>query len=346
MLMAARGLKASGHGVFLGCRDGSRLLREAEGIGIPAGIFNVRADFSPLNTLRIGHFLKREGIEVLVCNLNRDVLVAGLAARLVGTPVVVARHGVKLCGQRWRYKVFLTRLLDGIITNSESVKRGYDGYNWFENGFVRVIYNGVEDKSGVRPYPFSRRFPGKKIVFSAGRLVRQKGFDLLIRSAEMLAERRDDLVFLVAGTGPLEGELKDHVKRSGLEGSFHFLGYLEDIDPYMKGCDLFVLASLYEGMPNVVMEAMAAGRAIVATDVDGVRELVEDGKTGVIVPPGDERSLAGAIDKLMDTPALVEAYGENGRKRVVERFPFSAMIANLEEYLDGLLSEKNRGQVD
>jgi glycosyltransferase involved in cell wall biosynthesis len=339
MVKAAAGLAGAGHTVFIAGKRDSEILKDAEAAGVRIKAFNVHGDFSPISTLRIARFLKREAIDVLVCNLNKDVRVAGLAARLVRTPVVIARHGVQLCGKKARHRWTLTRLADGILTNTETIRSAYAEYGWFDDGFVRVVYNGVDDKSGVVPHDFSAEYPGKKIVFSAGRLSAQKGFHDLIEAARILFLKRNDLVFLAAGRGGLEASLKKRVEELGISDRFKFLGFVHNIDPLLKGCDLFVLASHFEGMPNAVMEAMAAGRAVVATDVNGARELMEDGKTGLIVPPKDPARLAEAVDLLIDDPALIRLFGKNGLERVRSRFTIPAMVGNLELYFSEKIAE-------
>ncbi|NTV45648.1 MAG: glycosyltransferase family 4 protein, partial [Chlorobiales bacterium] len=271
---------------------------------------------------------------------NKDVRVAGLAARFVKTPVVLARHGMLLAGKSWRHKLTLTNLVDGIITNSKTIKDAYAAYGWFPPDFVKVIYNGIEKKENVKAYNFKPHFGDKKVIFSAGRLAEQKGFPYLIEAAAILAKKRNDLAFMVSGEGKLEAELKALVEKAGLGDSFQFWGFCANVDPYMKGCDLFVLASLFEGMPNVVMEAMAVGTAAVATDVNGARELMEDGKTGLIVPPKDPQALADAIEKLIDNPELRKTFGKNGIVRVQEYFTIPKMVDNLERYFQEKLKAK------
>jgi glycosyltransferase involved in cell wall biosynthesis len=336
MINAAKGLTAAGHNVFLASKDRSEILAAAKDAGVKTCVFNIRWDLSPLNTVKIAKFLRKSGIDIVVCNLNKDVRVAGLAARMAGTPAVIARHGVQLCAIKWRHKLTLTHLTDGILTNTKTIKDAYSEYSWFEDNFVRVIYNGIEEKSSVQPYDFSEDFPGKKIVFSAGRLTEQKGFRHLIEAAAILGQKRDDTIFLIAGKGRLEGQLKKLVNTMGLDDKIHFLGFRENIDSYMTACDLFVLPSLFEGMPNVVMEAMASGKAVVATDVNGARELMMDEETGIIVPPANPEALAESMGRLLDDDKLRFDFGQNGRKRVRDHFTVSRMIDQLEDYFSAI----------
>lgn len=333
MVSASIELARLGHEVVLGSKRNSKLLRYAAARGVRTAVFEIRGDFSPRTTLAIARYLKANAVDVMICNLNKDVRVAGLAARLYGRTAVLARHGMLLCSRKWKHKVTLKHLADGIITNSRTIRDAYAAYGWFDEEFVRVVYNGITIPEHVDKYDFSGRFPGKKIVYSAGRLSEQKGFTYLIEAAALLRRKRDDLVFVVSGEGKLEAQLKLQVEQAGLEDTFVFLGFSADIYPYLKGCDLFVLASLFEGMPNVVMEAMAMSRAVVATDVNGARELMQDGKTGLVVPPRNPEALAEGIERLIDSPDLLERFGQAGYERVRREFSMSAMGVHLERFL-------------
>lgn len=340
MVNAARGLTAKGHHVVLAGKQGSRILKYAEEQGVKTHVIEIRSDISPIKTILIARWLKQHRIDLLICNLNKDVRVAGLAARIAGVPVVLARHGMLLCSRKWKHKISLTRLTDGIITNSKTIKNAYVEYGWFERDFVKVIYNGIVIPEHVIPHNFSQHFPGKKIIYSAGRLAEQKGFNYLIEAARILRQDRNDLVFVVSGEGKLETALKDQVRAAGLERSFVFEGFTPDIYPWLKGCDLFVLASLFEGMPNVVMEAMAMAKPVIVTDVNGARELVEDGKTGCIIPPKNPEAIAQTIRSIIDDPETMDRLGRSGKQRVAKHFTMDAMVDNLERHLKHKL-EKN-----
>lgn len=339
MAVAAKGLSEKGHKVILASRRHSEILRRAEALGVATRELTIHGDCSPIKTLQIAKFLKQQKMDVLICNLNKDVRVAGLAARLIGSPVVIARHGILLCGKKLKHKIALTKLTDGILTNTQTIKKAYADYGWFDDNFVKVLYNGIEDKTSVKAFDFASEFGNKKVILSAGRLADQKGFSYLIEAAAILKDKCDDLVFVIAGQGKLEHALKKQVEQHRLD-NFHFWGFREDVDSLMKGCDLFVLPSLYEGMPNAVMEAMAVGKAVVSTDVNGARELMIDGETGVIVPPRDSTILAESIRTLINQPQLLKAYGEAGQARVLAHFTIPQMVENLETYFLQKINDK------
>jgi glycosyltransferase involved in cell wall biosynthesis len=339
MIKAACALTQAGHRVVIAGRRCSDLLNSAKAAGLPSLVMNIRSEFSPLNMWRLARFCKVDRTDVVLCAQNRDAWVAGLTFRKTARPLVMVRHGVALFAQPSRKNRWLaTRLLDGLITNTVTIQRQYQEYGWFPENFIRVVYNGVENKSAVVPYYFGRDFPGKKVIFAAGRLAEQKGFEYLIEAARLLQQKRSDLIFIVTGRGRLEADLKHRIEQYGLQNSFFLWGFRNDIDPCLKGCTLFILPSLFEGMPNAVMEAMACGAAVVATDVNGVRELLGDQGTGLIIPPRDPAALAKAITAIVDQPELRARMGAYGMARVRERFTMQVMVENLEKFFQERLA--------
>ncbi len=340
MTKAARGLMDNGHKVWIASKKNAEILKRAEQRGVPTEVIGIYTDFSPLKTRQVARFLKSRQIDVMVCNLNKDVRVAGLGARLAGDTVVIARHGVQLIGNEWKHKITLTNLTDGMVTNTKSIKETYESFGWFPENHIRVIYNGIEDKSAVTAHDFSGDYPGKKVLLAAGRLSGQKGFEYLIDAAALMRQKREDFVVLIAGKGREEAALKQRIAVNNLQEVVHLLGFREDTESLTKGADLFVLSSLYEGMPNVVMEAMAVGKAVVATDVNGVRELMLDGESGLIVPPKDSAALAEAILKILDDPQTLKKMGRAGLEHVRAHFTIPGMVKKLEEFFREKIDEK------
>ena len=244
-----------------------------------------------------------------------------------------------ICAVR-KHVFLLNKLAHGIITNTKSIEDDYRQNNYFPDGFTRVIYNGISvpdfASGSERMLDFRRRFPGKQIVLSAGRLARQKGFRYLIEAVALLPERHHDLMFIVLGDGKHKERLKALAEKEGVSEKIHFEGFVEDTSAYLAGSALFVLPSLYEGMSNAAMEAMALGKAVVMTNVNGASELVDDSGKGVLVPPADPQALAEAISGLMDKPALRQRMGENAAVHIQEHFRLSDMV----DKLDALIREK------
>jgi glycosyltransferase involved in cell wall biosynthesis len=152
--------------------------------------------------------------------------------------------------------------------------------------------------------------PKYPVIGYVGRLSRQKGIELLVQAGRHVVGRHHDVRFLVVGEGELEGEVRQMVSAHGLDGHVLMTGFRTDIPRVMEALDVFVLPSRYEGLPYTLMEAMAAGRAVVATDVGGNRDLIHHGKTGLLVPPSDADALADGLTGLLELPKDRERLGK------------------------------------
>jgi glycosyltransferase involved in cell wall biosynthesis len=163
-----------------------------------------------------------------------------------------------------------------------------------------------------------------------------KGLDVLVSAASQVTAARPEVVFRVAGEGEQRAALEADIQARGLSGRFHLPGSSRDVPAFLAGLNVAVLASRAEGLPNAVLEAMAAGRPVVATCVGAVPELIEHGRHGLIVPPGDPESLASAILRLLDQPELARTLAEQARQRVLDRYSRQAMLQRFETFYTNL----------
>ncbi len=345
VIAAADGLTRKGHNVVVSGRPNSMLLKAAAAAGVRTHHLNIFSDISIYHVFKAARFLRKHQTDVVITR-STDLTVMGLAALLVrkktGKPVVVIRHGLPMMYAIRKHVFLLNKLAHGIITNTKSIQRAYRKSNYFPEGFTKVIYNGINTPDSVVDpdscIDFGRRFPGKRIALSAGRLARQKGFRYLIEAIALLPERHHDLMFVILGDGKYKDRLQALAKQEGVSERIHFEGFVKDIGPYVAGCALFVLPSLYEGMSNAAMEAMAMEKAVVITNVNGASELVDDPGKGVLVPPADPHALAGAISELMDKPALRTEIGKQAAQHVRKHFKLSDMVDELEAFLQEKVS--------
>ena len=200
-----------------------------------------------------------------------------------------------------------------------------------------VIRNAVD----VRAAPSRARSGDPPVqVVSVGRLAAPKDFSTLVAAMARLPEGRAHL--RVFGDGPLRSELEAQTRALGIDGAVEFAGEVPDARPHLEDADVFVLASLSEGMPVSVLEAMAAGLPVVASAVDGLEEVVVDGKTGFLTPPGDAAALAARLGQLVDDPSLRSAFGEAGRARAEEYFSLPAWRDAHFSLYRSLLAARNR----
>ncbi|WP_279165375.1 glycosyltransferase [Thermus scotoductus] len=181
---------------------------------------------------------------------------------------------------------------------------------------------------------------GDVLLVSVARMSPQKDPFSLIQAFSIATSHNGRLRLLLVGDGPLRRELEDRVKALGLEDRVRFLGLRTDVPEILAAADAFILSSRWEGNPLSVMEAMAAGKPVIATAVGGVPELVQDGKSGVLVPPGDVEALAEAILRLAGDVHLRRQLGQEAFKQARERFDVSVMVKGYETLYEVLLEKR------
>ena len=229
--------------------------------------------------------------------------------------------------------------VDLYISNTEAGRRILVDQEGVASSRVRVIHNGLD---------LSRRLflendrekgraaePGPPLILSVGHLERRKDPLCLLRAAAVLRDRGRSFRLWLAGEGPLQGQVEALRAGLALEGIVSLLGRRDDVEDLLARADLFALASNYEGMPVAVMEAMAAGLAVVATEVGGNPELVDQGVTGFLAPRGDWTALAERLEILLLDEGLRRRMGRAGAGRIRDRFDLGEKVGQLERaYLE------------
>jgi glycosyltransferase involved in cell wall biosynthesis len=197
---------------------------------------------------------------------------------------------------------------------------------------IHVIPNPVKPGLNGSKYPSSCRGSGRSVV-AMGRLTRQKRFDLLLRAFHQCAKKHDGWSLIILGEGEERRSLEALTSELGLRGRVSLSGLVQEPTQILKGAELFVMSSQYEGFPNALLEAMACGVAVISTDcASGPREIIRDGVNGVLVPPNDVEALASAMDRLMSNQAERQRLGANARE-VTERFSIGKIMNMWDELL-------------
>jgi glycosyltransferase involved in cell wall biosynthesis len=228
-------------------------------------------------------------------------------------------------------------LADAVIVNSAATRPWAVERESAPAERTSVIPNGVAVDIYTQPYDRAELramfgIPeGQIVVGCVGRLTEQKGQDLLLRAVALLG--RDDIDLLLLGAGEDEPALRDLAGRLGLAGRAHFAGYRRDVPRILGALDLYAHPARFEGMPNALLEAMAAGCPIVASAADGSRELVEDGASGWLVPVGDVAALVAAIGAALDDPGEARRRGGAARERATTCYSVQAMVEAWERIL-------------
>lgn len=199
---------------------------------------------------------------------------------------------------------------------------------------ITVIHPGVDvnrfqnlDSSKLRKIKEELQIPEDALVLTTiGRLHPEKGHQYLIKASKIVLSQFKDVIFLVVGEGELRDELQEMCNSLGLEDNFRYAGRRKEIPEILGLTDIFVLPSLFEGLPLVILEAMAAGKPVIASNISGIPEAVIDGATGILVPSQNEKELAGAIVDLLTNPIKRESMGEKGKERASKYFSHKRMI--------------------
>src|SRR5262249_4177146 len=199
---------------------------------------------------------------------------------------------------------------------------------------VRVIYNGIDTAAfanGCHDREAVRRDLGLGaddfVILLVARLDYLKDHATAVRTLERVARSRPDARLVLVGEGPERPKIEDQVRRLGVAAGVRFLGLRQDVARLLRATDLFLLTSVSEGIPLTVLEAMAAGLPVVATRVGGLAEVVVDGETGLLAPPGDDAALAGAVLRLAADPGARRRMGRRGQERAHTVFSEGQMHA-------------------
>lgn len=209
-----------------------------------------------------------------------------------------------------------------------------------------VVYNAIDTEDYRRQHTVAQAkaalgIPADGLLIGAvGRLSPEKGFDLLIRAVCQLRQGGLPLSLWIAGDGAARGDLEKLIAELGCQEHVKLMGHVADPKPLYEAMDLYVLSSIREGLPNVILEAMAMQTPVVATRVAGVPSLVEEGSSGLIVEPGSAEALSGGIRRLAEEPALRDSLAAGARRRVEERFSFARRMEKIVSIYDAVLDRR------
>ncbi len=282
----------------------------------------------------VAEHLRRLGADVLCCSGYKPDVIGWRAARRAGVPVVSISHGWTAATWKVRLNELLDRLvlrwMDRTVCVSAAQAARVRRAGVAPERIV-VIRNAIDPESCEKIDPSYRHAmqswfaqPRIRIIAAAGRLSPEKGFDQFIAAAALVARQDPSAGFVLFGDGPLRETLAEQIAARGLTGTFVLAGFRTDVQRFLPSCDLAVLSSWTEGLPVIVLEALASGVPVVATAVGGTPEVVRDGINGYLVPPGDPAALARRIRDVLSDEPLRRVMGECGRQLIREEFTFAA----------------------
>lgn len=298
----------------------------------------------------IQQLIRDQGIDVLLCHGYKAGLVGWRAARRAGIPVTAVSRGWTGENRKVRFYEWLDRkilrYMDRVICVSQAQAAKVLRCGVRADRIV-VIPNAIDTRRFDHPDPAGRRrleemfpAPPQAIVGAAGRLSPEKGFDILIEAARAVIDKEPHVGFVLFGEGPLRESLAEQIALCGVHKHFVLAGFCSNLDSLLSHLDLFVQSSHTEGMPNVVLESLAAGIPVVATAVGGTAEVVEHDATGDLVPAGSADFLARALIDLVRDSGRRERYSRMGRSAIAGRFGFENQAAQYCQLFGELLSHR------
>jgi len=340
-LLLVRGLVARGHEAVLATRPDSPLGRRAIDAGVEVFPINPINEIDPRAIWKLAGLLRAQRPHVLHMHSPHALALGSLAARL-------APRALRLVSRRVARSIYRRRTLrlnwlkyrlgaQQYVAVSRAVKDILvrDG---MRADTISVVHSGIDPETpervgrhgspGVNGDGIRRRhdFPaGIPIVLTVGSLHRIKGPWTLLRAASVILARRD-VAFISLGDGPLATALRDQARSDGIAHRVRWIGFREDVLSYIAASNIYVQPSLSEGLGTSILDALLVERPVVACRVDGIPEIIEHGRHGLLVPPDDASALAAAIDGLLDAPRWGRELGARGRERVLREFTTERMV--------------------
>jgi glycosyltransferase involved in cell wall biosynthesis len=335
----SKALRQSGHEVSFCTFKGRDLGREVEKMGFRALELRFRTKIDFFAIARLARTIRRERIDLVHTHLSTSSVNGTLAARLAGVPSIATVHG--LSG-----KLSFTFAHHLIAVSGEV--RDHMVAQGIPPSKISVVYNGLDfgDDAPARQDPSVEDlnlrgwFP---VLGTTARVTPLKGINYALEAVALLKRDYPRIKYVVLGSGDALEPCREQAKALGLGENVAFCGYVQNVRPYLEAMDVFVFPSLKEAMGIALVEAMAAGLPVVATNVGGIPEVVTP-TTGLLVPPERPVRIAEEVAKLAGDESLRAAMGRAGAERVRKYFTAQAMAANTEKVYQALLQESLAGQ--
>jgi glycosyltransferase involved in cell wall biosynthesis len=290
---------------------------------------------------RLTKFIRRVRPDVVHCQLYTANIWGRIAAVLAGCKKIIVSE--RNCDELWKTRIhfgverILNRYATTFLGNSQRVCSYSEEKLHLPKGTYRLMYNGV-DTTEFRPREAAIPAPNTgPVIGTVANLHPRKDLGSFLRMAARLLERFPDARFRVIGRGPEKDTLIQLARKLGIEERVDITWASDNVRDIYHSFDVFVLSSVHEGFANVIIEAMASGLPVVATDVGGAREAIEEGQTGFVVPTGDPEILAERVGRILEDPLLSAKMGRAGRNRAVQQFSLRAMVRRYDDLYDKLI---------
>jgi glycosyltransferase involved in cell wall biosynthesis len=337
------------HICALSVSRGNALQSAFENLNLPVYVVGARHFYDPQAFVSVLRYIRKNKIDIVHTHLTPADVTGRLAGTLLRRPVVstLQNEPRDYDRQRWDQrllqKITARFLSPELIAVSDRIQTLFVEEWKLPARRMQTIYNAVpmEAYLAISPEPPIHADSQGPVIVNIGRMSPQKAQHHLLNAAKHVLKHRPDVRFMLVGQGRLASELRDQAQALGISGQVIFAGLQKDIPAVLAKSDIFVLSSLWEGLPLTAVEAMAAARPVVLTDVGGNRDLVEHGVQGLIVPPGDERALAEALLTLLKDKSRRHAMGRAARSRVQYDFNIDVVADKHEKLYESIVRRRS-----
>jgi len=345
MQRTAVGLEKKGHQVWIISHSDSRLTASTPpGLKIIPKNFGI--DYNPVMILFLIRFIKRNKINLVVTNIQKEIIVGGIAARTCGISNIRRIGTEDDLNNRFRVKWHQKLFVDHNIVPCNDIKnKVFKKLNWLNPHQFTTIYNSRDPKIFLREEIIHQRrqwglLENHFIIGTTSQLTTVKGIDKLIYVFKEILDKHKNCHLVITGEGPERKNLENLTNQLSIADKVIFPGFTSDPMKSDAAYDIAVSNSAFEGFPNTVVEYFAVGKPVVATKVNGIVELVEDGKNGLLIPSGDQKQLLQKILLLIENPDLRKRLSQNALATVKNAFSEDLMIDKLEQLFKKVINHE------
>ena len=324
----------------------SEIVSAALARGLDAFDFYTGGTFNPLAAVRLARWARNKKIQIIHGHGFKSDAVGLLASRMAGCRMITTPHGWSM-EHDWKLKFYenldrmMLRFMDAVCPLSSDLERGLRSRVRPEN--IRLIFNGVDVDEVNEACPLDRRHPNSYMIGYIGRLVPLKGLNTLLSGFSQVGKRDPQARLMIVGDGPERSALQQATADLAISDRVEFLGFRPDAVRFLKTLDLFVLPSFTEGIPRSLMEAMAAGVPVIASDIPGNRAIVKHGETGLLFDPGNSHDLAQNIFRLMKNVAEATTMGVQAKRLIEQEYSSRRMAVQYTKLYHELHDSNSRG---